>query len=57
MAAMAGTKGYQMINIKATMVDGSSHPVDSSQVAFGSPAAWPSRRRSPRRAWCSLSRS
>jgi elongation factor G len=33
-AAMAGTKGYQMINIKATIVDGSSHAVDSSQIAF-----------------------
>ncbi|MFG0257566.1 MAG: elongation factor G [Phycisphaerales bacterium JB043] len=26
--------GYQLINIKVTLVDGSSHPVDSSQVAF-----------------------
>ncbi|MFN0132747.1 MAG: elongation factor G [Phycisphaerales bacterium] len=32
--AMAGMRGYQMINIKATVVDGSSHAVDSSQVAF-----------------------
>ncbi|MDX2116201.1 MAG: elongation factor G [Planctomycetota bacterium] len=26
--------GYPLINIKATLVDGSFHPVDSSQVAF-----------------------
>jgi len=26
--------GYPLINIKVTLVDGSSHPVDSSQVAF-----------------------
>ena len=26
--------GFPLINIKATLVDGSSHPVDSSQVAF-----------------------
>ncbi|MFG0275279.1 MAG: elongation factor G, partial [Phycisphaerales bacterium] len=26
--------GYQLINIKVTLVDGSYHPVDSSQVAF-----------------------
>jgi elongation factor G len=34
-AALTGVKfGYQLINIKVTLVDGSSHPVDSSQVAF-----------------------
>jgi elongation factor G len=33
--AKTGVKfGYQMINIKATIVDGSYHDVDSSQVAF-----------------------
>ncbi len=26
--------GYPLINIKATLVDGSTHPVDSSQVAY-----------------------
>ena len=26
--------GYQLINVKITLVDGSSHPVDSSQIAF-----------------------
>ena len=26
--------GYQLINIKVTLIDGSSHTVDSSQVAF-----------------------
>jgi elongation factor G len=26
--------GYQLINIKAELIDGSYHPVDSSQVAF-----------------------
>ncbi len=32
---LSGVKfGYQMINVKATIVDGSYHPVDSSQVAF-----------------------
>ncbi|MDX2148910.1 MAG: elongation factor G [Planctomycetota bacterium] len=32
---LTGVKyGYQMINVKATIVDGSYHPVDSSQVAF-----------------------
>jgi elongation factor G len=34
-AALAGVyAGYQLINIKATLVDGSYHPVDSSQIAF-----------------------
>ncbi len=35
MTAVTGVKfGYPLINIKATIVDGSSHAVDSSQVAF-----------------------
>ncbi|MBL0920792.1 MAG: elongation factor G [Phycisphaerales bacterium] len=34
-AALSGVMaGYQLINIKVTLVDGSYHPVDSSQVAF-----------------------
>ncbi|TVQ63536.1 MAG: elongation factor G [Phycisphaerales bacterium] len=34
-AALSGVlAGYQLINIKVTLVDGSYHPVDSSQVAF-----------------------
>ncbi len=34
-AALAGPyAGYQLINIKVTLVDGSYHPVDSSQIAF-----------------------
>jgi elongation factor G len=34
-AALAGVyAGYQLINIKVTLVDGSYHPVDSSQIAF-----------------------
>ncbi len=33
--ALTGVKfGFQMINVKATIVDGSYHAVDSSQVAF-----------------------
>jgi elongation factor G len=33
--AKTGVKfGYQLINVKATIVDGSYHDVDSSQVAF-----------------------
>ena len=33
--ALSGvTAGYPLINIKVTLVDGSYHPVDSSQVAF-----------------------
>src|SRR5690606_26643518 len=33
--ALSGvTAGYPLINIKATLVDGSYHAVDSSQVAF-----------------------
>ena len=35
MAAKTGVlAGYQLINVKVTLVDGSSHAVDSSQVAF-----------------------
>jgi elongation factor G len=35
MAAKTGVlKNYPLINIKVTLVDGSYHPVDSSQVAF-----------------------
>lgn len=34
-AALSGVMaGYQLINIKVTLTDGSYHPVDSSQVAF-----------------------
>ncbi len=33
-AASGVLAGYPLINIKATLVDGSYHPVDSSQVAF-----------------------
>ena len=34
-AALSGVlAGYQLINLKVTLVDGSYHPVDSSQVAF-----------------------
>jgi len=34
-AALAGPfAGYPLINIKVTLVDGSYHPVDSSQIAF-----------------------
>ncbi|MGH7131798.1 MAG: elongation factor G [Phycisphaerales bacterium] len=32
--ALAGVKGYPLINIKVSLTDGSYHPVDSSQVAF-----------------------
>ncbi|GIW74460.1 MAG: hypothetical protein KatS3mg103_0982 [Phycisphaerales bacterium] len=33
-AASGVTAGYPLINIKAELIDGSYHPVDSSQVAF-----------------------
>jgi elongation factor G len=49
--------GYPVIDIKATLFDGSYHEVDSSEAAYKIAASWPSR---PRRAKCnrsSLSRS
>ncbi|MFG0252256.1 MAG: elongation factor G, partial [Phycisphaerales bacterium JB038] len=34
-AALSGVlAGYQLINVLVELIDGSSHPVDSSQVAF-----------------------
>mgnify|MGYP002238658596 CR=1 FL=1 len=35
--------GYPVVYLKATLVDGSYHPVDSSEIAFKLAPIWPSR--------------
>jgi elongation factor G len=40
--------GYPLVYLKATLVDGSYHPVDSSEMAFKRQLSWHTRRAFPR---------
>jgi elongation factor G len=53
----ASSAGYPLINIKVTLVDGSYHDVDSSQVAFEQAARLACVTRVTRPAACCSSRS
>ena len=46
--------GYPVVDVKVTLIDGSYHEVDSSEMAFKIAGRWPSRTASPRptrRSW------